>query len=110
MASAEDMQGKWDGRDPNRPNYPAVSYAGVTHYKSWDFGQNWVDRPAGADPGMKPGQLWWSPSAGDHITVMTEILSKKFRGKYTVLHMISAIFAVTVLGESPDDVISKMGL
>lgn len=110
MATAEQWaNGKLDGRNPDLPNYPPEQHVGVTHYQEWDFGRNWVNRPAGADPGKKPGELWWSPSKVDNITVMAEILTKKYHGQ-TVLHMISALFAVLIENRDPVEVRKELGL
>jgi hypothetical protein len=103
--------GKLDGRNPDAPNYPPVGWVGVTHYQEWDFGQNHVNRPQGADNGANPagGAQWWSPSKIDNITVLAEILTKKYHGQ-TVLHMIAALFAVLIEGEDPAEVRKKLGL
>ena len=110
--AAAEAIGKLDGRDPNAPNYPPLNWVGVTMYQPWDLGQDWVNRPAGADNNAPPanGAQWWSSSMVDHNTVLAEILTKKFRGEYTVLHMISALFAVQVLGEDPADVRAALGV
>lgn len=95
--------GKLDGRDPDSPNYVPFPYVGVTHYQEWDFGKNWVNRPAGADQGQQPGGLWWSSSKIDNITVLAEILTKKYHGQ-TVLHMLSALFAVLIENRDPKEI------
>lgn len=102
--------GKLDGRDPNQPNYPPLGWVGVTAYQEWSFGKDWVNRPQGADSGSPAfGAQWWSPSDIDHNTVMAEISTKKYHGQ-TFLHMIAALFAVTVEGHSPADVRAALGL
>jgi hypothetical protein len=103
------VRGQLDGRDPGLPNYPALRWAGVSMYREWDLGQPWVHRPAGADPGKLPGELWWSPSRLDQITVMSEIMTKKYHGQ-TVLHMLSALFAVLIEDRSVEEVRKELGL
>ena len=105
-----EIMGRLDGRDPDSPNYLPRDWTGVTLYGPWDFGMNLSTRRSGADAGKQPGDLWWTPSDLDHTTVLAEILTKRFRGKYTVMHMLSALFCVDVLGEDPDDVRKLLGL
>lgn len=89
----------------------AEQFTGVTHYQEWAFGQNWVNRPKGADGDADPafGAQWWSPSHLDHTTVEAEISTKKYHG-CTLLHMIAAVFAVQVEGHDPADVRAALGL
>jgi hypothetical protein len=102
--------GKLDGRNPDQPNYPPLGWVGVTQYQEWAFGQDWVNRPQGADSGSPAfGAQWWSPSALDHNTVMAEISTKKYHGQ-TFLHMLAAVFAVTVEGQDPAAVRAALGL
>jgi len=109
--AAANAIGKLDGRDPDGVNYPPLNWVGVTQYQEWAFGRDWVNRPAGADNNAAPGfgAQWWSPSMIDHNTVMAEILTKKYHGQ-TLLHMISALFAVQVEGHDPADVRAALGL
>ncbi|QGJ90076.1 hypothetical protein HWC80_gp035 [Mycobacterium phage Indlulamithi] len=110
MASPEqEIQGKLDGRDPNTPNYLALPYRGVSLYRSVELGQSTVVRPAGADPGKKPGELWWTTSTLDEVTVMAEILTNKYHGQ-TIWNMITGLFAVVVEGKSPEDVRKALSL
>lgn len=108
---AQDAIGKLDGRNPDLPNYPPLNWVGVTQYQEWDFGKNWVNRPQGADNGVSPanGAQWWSPSQIDHVTVMAEILTKKYHG-CTVLHMISALFAHLIEGREVSELRSLLGV
>lgn len=110
MANAEEVAiAKLDGRDPESPNYIALQWTGVTLYQEWDFGKNWVNRPAGADPGKIPGESWWSTSELDKVTVLAEILAKKYHG-FTVLHMLSALFAVEIEGRPVTEVRKALGI
>jgi hypothetical protein len=110
MATPDDeVRGQLDGRDPNQPNYPPLPWSGVTMYQDWDLGHPWVNRHAGADPNHQPGEVWWSPSRLDQLTVLAEILTKKYHGQ-TVLHMLSGLFAVLVEGKPADEVRKALGI
>lgn len=89
----------------------ALPWTGVTQYQEWALGKDWVNRPAGADNGADPanGHIWWSPSQLDHVTVLSEILTKKYHG-CTVLHMLTGLFAVLVEGHDAADVRKALGL
>lgn len=101
--------GKLDGRNPDAPDYPPLDWVGVSHYRDVELGESTVVRPAGADPGKKPGELWWTPSAIDHITVLAEILTSRYKGQ-TTWDMLAGLFAVQVLGEDPADVRKGLGI
>lgn len=101
--------GKLDGRDPASPNYVAEKWTGVSLYKDLDLGQKLVSRPAGADPGKAPGQQWWTPSALDKITVLSEVLTGRYHGQ-VVFDMIAGLFAVLVEGKPPAEVRTALGL
>lgn len=110
MATPEQQAiAKLDGVDAD--SGLALPFTGNTHYQEWAFGQNWVNRPAGADNNAAPafGAEWWSPSMIDHVTILGEILTKKYHG-CTVLHMLAAVFAVQVEGHNPADVRAALGL
>lgn len=107
--AATEALGKMDGRDPNQPNYPPQQWTGVTCYQEWAFGRKLANRPKGADNDGPAGSIWWTPSDVDHNTVVAEILTKKYHGQ-TVMHMISALFAVLVEGHAPADVRAELGL
>lgn len=108
--AASNAIGKLDGRDPDQPTYPPLPWVGVTQYQEWAFGKDWVNRPQGADSGSPAfGAQWWSPSTIDHTTVMSEISTKKYHGQ-TFLHMLAAVFAVTVEGHDPAAVRAALGL
>jgi len=110
MASAEDeVKGQLDGRDPNAPNYPPLSWRGVSLYHEVELGQNTVVRPAGADPGKLPGDLWWTTSTLDQITVLSEIYTNKYHGQ-TGWDMLCGLFAVLVEGKDPAEVRKSLGM
>lgn len=110
---AETAIGKLDGRNPNAAGYPPLDWVGVTQYQEWAFGQDWVNRPEGVDPGdghsPEFGGRWWSPSDLDHDTVMAEILTKKYHG-CTIFQMVAALFAVRIEGHNAPDVRDALGL
>ena len=117
MATPEQWAiGKLDGRNPDLPNYPPEPWTNVDLYAAWDFGEDWVDREAGSNPGKKPGETWSTPSQIDQGTALAEILTKKYCDKdrtpdvqVTVLHMISAIYAVLIEGREVDEVRNRLG-
>jgi hypothetical protein len=100
---------KLDGRDPDAPNYPPLSYTGVTAYQEWAAGHSWVNRPNGSDPGKTPGEEWWSTSDVDHTTWLAEVMTKKYHGQ-TAFQMLVGLFAVMVEGQDPKTVAKKLGL
>lgn len=103
------MRGQLDGRDPGKPNYPPLPWSNVSLYREWDFGQPLANRTAGADNGRKPGETWSTPSRLDQVTVLAEILTKRYKGQ-TVMHMITALFAVLVEGRPVEEVRKSLGL
>lgn len=110
MASPEqEAIGKLDGRDPNQPNYPPLKYRGVSLYREVELGQSTVVRPEGADPGKSPGELWWTTSTLDEVTVLAEIFTNKYHGQ-TGWDMLCGLFAVLVEGKDPADVRKSLGL
>lgn len=110
MANPEDIvRGQLDGRDPDKPNYPPLTWRGVSLYRSVELGQSTVVRPEGADPGKKPGELWWTVSVLDEVTVMAEILTNKYHGQ-TVWNMLTALYALLIEGQSVEDIKRALGV
>ena len=110
MATPEQIAlGKLDGRNPDAPNYPPLNWVGVSHYREVALGQSTVVRPEGADPGKKPGELWWTPSTIDHVTVLAEILTNRYHGQ-TAWDMLTGLFAVLVEGKDPATVRAALHL
>lgn len=110
MANAEQTaNGKLDGRDPDSPNYIPLPWTGVSLYRDVALGESGVTRPAGADPGKKPGEQWWTTSHLDKTTALAEILTLKYHGQ-TLFDMVSALFAIQVEGKSPEEVRKALGI
>lgn len=110
MANPEDeVRGQLDGRDPNAPNYPPLNWRGVSLYRDVELGQNTVVRPQGADPGKLPGDLWWTTSTLDEVTVLAEIYTNKYHGQ-TGWDMLCGLFAVLVEGKDPAEVRKSLGM
>lgn len=111
MTAADEAIGKLDGRDPDVAGYPSEKFTPVGLYRESGLKDDWVTRPEGADGGVAPayGQEWWTPSVIDKVTVLAEILGKKYHG-VTLAKQINALFARHIEGRSREDIIADLEL
>lgn len=110
MATPEQIAiGKLDGRDPDTPNYVPLDWAGVSLNRPFELGDNLVTRPAGADPGKRPGEQWWSTSTLDHATVVAENTAGRYR-RQPLIMMVAALFAHLIEELPAAEIRAKLGL
>lgn len=104
--AADDAVGKIDGRNPDIPGYPSQTYTPVGLYRECGLRDDWVTRPEGGEKAAYGGE-WWTPSTIDKITVLAEILGKKYHG-VTLAKQINALFAKLIEGRSNEDIINDL--